>query len=89
MPGNYTASTQPYPTWPEPVDRIVFDGITDEFVIDFTRPKEQALTILNGCGYGYMLLNYLIPMKVKFINNIGCLGGEYNQSPACMTPPMV
>ena len=34
VPGNYTAPTQPYPTRPEPLDRIVLNGITDEFVMD-------------------------------------------------------
>ena len=77
VPGNYTASTQPYPTWPEPVDRIVFDGITDEFVIDFTPElKEQALTILNGYRVGGLYVPQLPDTyEGEFINNIGCLGG--------------
>ena len=29
VPGNYTSLTQPYPTWPEPVDGIILDGITE------------------------------------------------------------
>ena len=36
VPGNYTSPTQPYPTRPEPLDRIVLNGITDEFVLDYT-----------------------------------------------------
>ena len=42
VPGNYTSPTQPYPTRPEPLDRIVTDGITDEFVIDYTPGSECA-----------------------------------------------
>jgi quinoprotein glucose dehydrogenase len=77
VPGNYTAATQPYPTWPEPVDRITFDGITDEFVIDFTPElKEQALTILNGYRVGGLYVPQLPDTyEGEYINNIGCIGG--------------
>jgi hypothetical protein len=36
VPGNYTAATQPFPTLPEPVDGIVTDGLTQEYIIDYT-----------------------------------------------------
>ncbi len=77
VPGNYTAPTQPYPTRPEPVDRIVTDGLTEEFVIDYTPElKEQALVILNGYRVGGL---YVPPLpnnhENDFINNIGCIGG--------------
>ena len=36
VPGNYTSPTQPFPTRPEPLDRIVLNGITDEFIMDYT-----------------------------------------------------
>lgn len=76
VPGNYTAATQPFPTWPEPVDPIVMDGITEEFVIDYTPAlKEEALTILNGFRIGGL---YVPPLpntyEGEYINNVGCLG---------------
>ena len=53
VPGNWTAATQPYPTWPEPVDPIVTNGLTEEFVIDYTPElKEQAMMILSGYRVG-------------------------------------
>ena len=66
-PGNYTSATQPYPTWPEPVDRVILDGITEEFVIDYTPElKEEAMTILSGYRIGgFMCRLYPIPMKVS------------------------
>ena len=48
VPGNYTSATQPYPTRPEPVDPIVLNGLTEEFVIDYTPElRRQALEILS------------------------------------------
>ena len=56
VPGNYTSPTQPYPTKPEPVDPIVWNGITDEFVIDYTPElKQQALEILSHYRIGGLL----------------------------------
>ncbi|MEC9223120.1 MAG: PQQ-binding-like beta-propeller repeat protein [Pseudomonadota bacterium] len=77
VPGNYTSSTQPYPTWPEPVDRIILDGITEEFVIDYTPElKEQAMTILNGYRIGGLYVPALPnTYEGEYINNVGCLGG--------------
>ncbi len=77
VPGNYTSATQPYPTRPEPVDPIVLNGLTEEFVIDYTPAlKEQALVILNGYRIGGL---YVPPLPVNhgndFVNNIGCQGG--------------
>jgi glucose dehydrogenase len=77
VPGNYTSPTQPYPTRPEPVDPIVWNGLTEEFVIDYTPElKEQAMVILNGYRIGGL---YVPPLPVNhgndFINNIGCQGG--------------
>jgi len=77
VPGNYTAPTQPYPTWPEPVDDIVTDGLTEEFVIDYTPElKEQAMVILNGYRVGGLYVPAL-PQghENDYINNIGCIGG--------------
>lgn len=77
VPGNYTAPTQPYPTWPEPVDSIVTDGLTEEFLIDYTPElKEQAMVILNGYRAGGLYVPAL-PQEHEngYINNIGCIGG--------------
>ena len=53
VPGNYTSPTQPYPTRPEPVDPIVLNGLTEEFVIDYTPElKQQALEILSQYRIG-------------------------------------
>ena len=77
VPGNYTSPAQPYPTWPEPVDRIVIDGITDEFIMDYTPElREQAQVILNGFRLGGL---YVPPLPQGYegpwINNVGCQGG--------------
>jgi glucose dehydrogenase len=77
VPGNYTAPTQPFPTWPEPVDPIVTDGLTEEFVIDYTPElKEQAMVILNGYRVGGLYVPAL-PQghENDYINNVGCIGG--------------
>lgn len=77
VPGNYTAPTQPFPTWPEPVDPIVTDGLTEEFVIDYTPElKEQALVILNGYRVGGLYVPALpVDHGNSYINNVGCIGG--------------
>jgi glucose dehydrogenase len=77
VPGNYTSPTQPYPTRPEPVDRIVLDGLTEEFVIDYTPElKAQAQIILSQYQIGGL---YVPPLPYNhdndFINNVGCRGG--------------
>ncbi|MBT8146895.1 MAG: PQQ-binding-like beta-propeller repeat protein, partial [Gammaproteobacteria bacterium] len=77
VPGNYTSPTQPYPTWPEPVDPIILDGITEEFVIDYTPElKNQALEILSQFRIGGLYVPAL-PQDHdnSFLNNVGCLGG--------------
>ncbi len=77
VPGNYTSPTQPYPTTPEPVDPIVVDGLTEEFVIDYTPElKQRALEILSHYRIGGL---YVPPLPENhdnnFYNNVGCLGG--------------
>jgi len=77
VPGGYTAPTQPYPTRPEPLDRIVLDGITEEFVIDYTPDlKAQAQIMLSQFQIGGL---YVPPLPFDhdndFVNNVGCLGG--------------
>jgi glucose dehydrogenase len=76
VPGNWTAATQPYPTWPQPVDPIVIDGLTEEFVIDYTPElKQQALALLEDFRVGGLYVPAL-PRNHgnEFTNNIGCLG---------------
>lgn len=81
VPGNYTAPTQPYPTLPEPVDPIVIDGLTEDFVIDYTPElKAEALEILSNYNVGGL---YVPPLPMdhaprngnEYINNVGCQGG--------------
>ncbi|PCH61219.1 MAG: hypothetical protein COC19_04985 [SAR86 cluster bacterium] len=77
VPGNYTSPTQPYPTRPEPVDRIIIDGLTEEFVIDYTPEiKEQAMLILGQYNIGGLYVPQLPNNHQNdFANNIGCIGG--------------
>jgi quinoprotein glucose dehydrogenase len=77
VPGNYTAATQPYPTRPEPLDRIVVDGITEEFVIDYTPElKQRALEILSEFEVGGLYVPPLpYPHDNEYRNVVGCMGG--------------
>jgi quinoprotein glucose dehydrogenase len=77
VPGNYTSATQPFPTWPEPVDRIVWDGLTEDYVIDYTPElKQQALEILSYYRVGGLYVPALPQDHDNpFYNNVGCLGG--------------
>ena len=77
VPGNYTSPTQPYPTRPEPVDPIVVNGLTEEFVIDYTPElKEQALEILSQYRIGGLYVPALPENHDNdFYNNVACIGG--------------
>ena len=77
VPGNYTAPTQPYPTRPEPADRIVLNGITEEFILDYTPElKRRATEILSKFRIGGLYVPPLpYPHKNTFVNNVGCMGG--------------
>jgi quinoprotein glucose dehydrogenase len=77
VPGNYTSPTQPYPTRPEPLDRIVVDGITEEFVIDYTPElKRRAMEILSGFRVGGLYVPPLpYPHDNAYRNVVGCMGG--------------
>ncbi len=77
VPGNYTAATQPYPTLPEPLDPIVLNGLTEEFVIDYTPDlKAQAQIMLSQFQIGGL---YVPPLPFDhdndFVNNVGCTSG--------------
>jgi len=77
VPGNYTAPTQPYPTRPEPLDPIVVNGITDEFVLDYTPAlREQALEALADFEVGGLYVPPLpYPHTNAYRNVVGCMGG--------------
>lgn len=77
VPGNYTSPTQPYPTKPVPLDPIVLNGITDEFVIDYTPDlKRRAQEVLSRFRIGGLYVPPLpYPHKNSFVNNVGCVGG--------------
>ena len=77
VPGNYTSPTQPYPTRPEPLDRIVLNGITEEFVIDYTPElKQRAMEILSEFRVGGLYVPPLpYPHNHEYRNVIGCMGG--------------
>ena len=77
VPGNYTSAMQPYPTRPEPVDRIVWDGLTEEYLVDYTpEMKQEALEILSHYRAGGLYVPALPQDHTNtFYNNVGCLGG--------------
>ena len=77
VPGNYTSPRQPYPTRPEPLDPIVWGGLTEEFVIDFTPElKQRALDILSHYRIGGLYVPALPENHTNdFYNNVGCRGG--------------
>ena len=88
VPGNYTAPTQPYPTRPEPLDRIVTDGITDEFVIDYTPElRQRATEILREFRVGGLYVPPLpYPHNDDYTNNVGCMGGLNTYHPPIADP---
>ena len=77
VPGNYTAATQPYPTWPEPLDPIIINGITEEFLLDYTPElKAQARTVLSEFEVGGLYVPALpYPHANNYRNVVGCVGG--------------
>jgi len=77
VPGNYTAPTQPYPTRPEPLDPIVWNGITEEFVLDYTPElKARALEVLRDFEVGGLYVPSLpYPHDNAYRNVTGCMGG--------------
>ncbi|HAK55898.1 MAG: PQQ-binding-like beta-propeller repeat protein [Vicinamibacterales bacterium] len=88
VPGNYTSPTQPYPIRPEPLDRIVLEGITEEFVIDYTPElKQQALEILSEFRVDGLYVPPLpYPHDNDYRNVVGCLGGVNIYHPPVADP---
>ena len=76
VPGNYTAPTQPCPTRPEPLDPIAVDGLTEDYVLDFTPElKREALDILSEFRLGGLYVPPLpYPHDNDYCNVIGCMG---------------
>ena len=88
VPGNYTSPTQPYPTRPEPLDRIVLNGITEEFVLDYTPAlRQQALQILSEFRVDGLYVPPLpYPHGHDYRNVVGCRGGTNIYHPAVADP---
>jgi glucose dehydrogenase len=88
VPGNYTSPTQPYPTRPEPLDLIVTDGITEEFVIDYTpNLNAQAQIILSQFRVGGLYMPPLpYPHDNEYRNVVSCMGGLNTYHPSIADP---
>jgi len=88
VPGNYTAPTQPYPTRPEPLDPILTNGLTEEFVIDYNPGlKQQAMEVLSEFNVGGLYVPPLpYPHDNPYKNNVGCMGGLNTYHPSIADP---
>ena len=88
VPGNYTSPTQPYPTRPEPLDPIVTNGLSEEFVLDFTPElKRKALETLSEFEMGGLYVPPLPhPHTNDYRNVIGCAGGLNIYKPPVADP---
>ena len=88
VPGNYTSPTQPYPTRPEPLDPIVTNGLSEEFVLDFTPElKRKALETLSEFEMGGLYVPPLpYPHTNDYRNVIGCAGGLNIYKPPVADP---
>jgi len=80
VPGERTAETQPFPTWPLPFEP---QGISDETLIDFTPElRAQALALIEPYDYGPM---YTPPSERGMIQFPGYSGGA-NWTGAAVDP---
>jgi glucose dehydrogenase len=88
VPGNYTAPTQPYPTRPEPLDPIATNGLTEEFILDYTPDlKRRAQEILSEFRVGGLYVPPLpYPHNNPFRNVVGCMGGLNAYHPPVADP---
>ena len=88
VPGNYTSPTQPFPTRPEPVDPVVTDGLTEEFVVDYTPElKQRAMEILSHHRVGGLYVPALPENHDNdYYNNVGCSGGLNVSHPPVADP---
>jgi quinoprotein glucose dehydrogenase len=85
VPDNWTAPTQPIPTWPEPMEPF---GISEDDVIDFTPElRAEALDMLRPFRVGGPFMPRLYEgHDVGVVNNIRCYGGLNITNPAALDP---
>jgi quinoprotein glucose dehydrogenase len=85
VPGNWTAATQPFPTWPEPMEPL---GLPDEDVIDFTPElRNAAMEIIGRYNVGGLFLPRLYDDHSTGVEgNIRCYGGLNITNPATLDP---
>ena len=85
LPGNWTARTQPIPTWPEPFEPL---GLPEEDVVDFTPElRAEALEIMGQYRVGGPFLPRLqVDHNTGVEDNIRCYGGLNITNPATMDP---
>ena len=83
--GNWTAPTQPIPTWPEPFEPL---GLPEEDLIDFTPElRAEALEIISEYRVGGPFLPRLeVDHNTGVKDNIRCYGGLNITNPATMDP---
>ena len=85
VPGNWSAATQPMPTWPEPFEPL---GLPEEDLIDFTPElRAEAMEIVARYEVGGPFLPRLqVDHNTGVLDNIRCYGGLNITNPATMDP---
>jgi len=67
VPGDWTSPTQPYPTLPAPMDSIIYEGLTERYVMDYTPElKTRAMEILSRYRNGG---TYAPPLPIDHDND--------------------
>ena len=85
VPGNWTAATQPVPTWPEPMEPI---GLPEDDLLDFTPElRAEAMEVLANYRVGgpfvpWLHVGYDGPVR----QNVRCYGGLNITHPATLDP---
>lgn len=85
VPGNWTAATQPVPTWPEPMEPL---GLPEDDVIDFTPElRAEAMEVISQYRVGGPFMPRLYEgHDVGVTDNIRCYGGLNITNPATLDP---
>ena len=85
VPGNWTASTQPVPTWPEPMEPL---GLEEDDLIDFTPElRAEALELVAKYRVGGPFMPRLYEdHSAGVLDNIRCYGGLNITNPATLDP---
>jgi quinoprotein glucose dehydrogenase len=84
VPGEKLAATQPFPTWPAPLNPL---GLTEDDVIDFTPElKREALEIMSQYRIGGPYMPPLPDDHVEGRGWVGCSGGVNITHPAVLDP---